>query len=71
MLPKFVLCRSDLGDGGWSLHEPDATDEDIAEGDDTALVTGTAEWDEDAQQWDRPNMDDYQKAARILKRRQS
>ena len=39
-----VLCRSDLGDGGWSLHAPGATDRAIAEGDEFYLVTGPAKW---------------------------
>ena len=38
---EFVRCDSDLGDGGWSLHAPGATDEEIAEGTAPALVSGT------------------------------
>lgn len=37
----FVVCASDLGDGGWSLHAPGSTDDDIAEGIALPLVTGT------------------------------
>lgn len=37
----LVVCDSDLGDGGWSLHAPGSTDNDIAEGIALPLVTGT------------------------------
>ncbi len=63
-LPKFVLCRSDQGDGGWSLHQPNADDESIANGEYPPLVSGTAEWNEIQQHWDRPNIADYQAAVR-------
>ena len=63
--PKFILCRSDTGDGGWSLHRPDATDEDIATGDAPALVSGTADWD--GSKWSRPNAEDYAAAAIVLR----
>ena len=54
------LCRSDCGDGGWSLHPAGATDEQIASGDAPVLVSGTAQWvDGD---WDRPNAQDYASA---------
>jgi hypothetical protein len=36
----LVLCKSDHGDGGWSLHAPGSTDEDIACGDAPYLVSG-------------------------------
>ena len=39
--PDFVICRSDFGDGGWSLHAPGSSDEDIAEGRALPLITGT------------------------------
>lgn len=35
---KFVLCRSDDGHGGWSLHAPGSTNEQIASGD--AAISG-------------------------------
>ena len=56
----LVLCRSDCGDGGWSLHPAVSTDEQIASGDAPVLVSGTAQWvDGD---WDRPNAQDYASA---------
>jgi hypothetical protein len=39
----LVLCQSDAGDGGWSLHAPGSTDEAIAEGIALALASGTGE----------------------------
>ena len=56
----LVLCRSDCGDGGWSLHPAGSTDEQIASGDAPVLVSGAAQWvDGD---WDRPNAQDYASA---------
>jgi len=57
MIEKFVLCRSDAGDGGWSLHAPGSTDEDIATGEAPPLVTGGAAWLDD--RWSRPSAADY------------
>ena len=58
MTDPFVLCRSDTGDGGWSLHAPGSTDEQIAEGDAPPFVSGPSDWQaEDG--WTRPNADDY------------
>ena len=37
----FARCESDLGDGGWSLHAPGSTDEEIADGTAVALASGT------------------------------
>lgn len=54
----LVLCRSDTGDGGWSLHAPDADDEDVASGDAPAIISGTAERDS-AGEWSRPTAEDY------------
>lgn len=59
---KLVLCRSDVGDGGWSLYAPGSTDEDIATGDALCLMSGPA--DRTAEGWDRPNQADY-RAARL------
>ena len=56
----LVLCRSDCGDGGWSLHPAGSTDEQIASGDAPYLVSGTAQWVDG--EWDRPNAQDYAKA---------
>jgi hypothetical protein len=61
--PKFVICRSDSGDGGWSLHQPGATDAEIGNGDAPCLVSGPAEWDDDKGEWNRPNEADYRAAA--------
>lgn len=54
---KLVLCRSDAGDGGWSLHPPGTTDEAIASGDARILASGEAERVGDG--WNRPNAADY------------
>jgi hypothetical protein len=54
----FTLCRSDQGDGGWSLHAPGATDEEIACGDKPALASGPSEFDS-RNGWLRPNLLDY------------
>lgn len=62
----LVLCRSDRGDGGWSLHEPGSTDDEIASGDAPYLVSGPAEWDDQTGEWSRPNYDDYQAAIKEL-----
>ena len=56
----LVLCRSDCGDGGWSLHPAGSTDEQIASGDAPVLVSGTAQWGDG--DWDRPNAQDYASA---------
>jgi hypothetical protein len=58
-LNAFVLCRSDKGDGGWSLHAPDVSDEAIARGDAPCLLSGTAEWDAEIGEWSRPDREDY------------
>jgi hypothetical protein len=60
---KFVLCRSDQGDGGWSLHPSGSTAEEIALGEAPVLVSGPAQWDEATDDWDRPNEADYAAAA--------
>jgi hypothetical protein len=62
----LVLCRSDMGDGGWSLHAPGSTDEQIASGDAPPLVSGDSEKDDDGK-WVRPNADDYLAAVSALK----
>jgi hypothetical protein len=56
---RLVLCLSDLGDGGWSLHAPDSTDADIAEGIAPALASGTGE----------PTRADYADALLVLRAR--
>lgn len=64
----LVLCRSDQGDGGWSLHPPGTTDEQIASGDAPCLISGTAEKDE-AGEWSGPDDQDYWIALRALANR--
>lgn len=58
----LILCRSDEGDGGWSLHQAGSTDEQIANGTAPVLASGTAEWDEELREWDRPDESDYDAA---------
>lgn len=65
-LKDLVLCRSDCGDGGWSLHAPWATDDQIACGDEPPLADGPAEWHGE---WSRPNRLDYQQAFNALSAR--
>lgn len=65
-MSKFVLCRSDTGDGGWSLHAPSSTDEEIGNGDAPVLVSGPAEYDLKTEAWSRPNADDYAAAERAF-----
>lgn len=65
----LVLCRSDTGDGGWSLHAPGATDEAIASGDAMPLTNGNAEWLAGSKDWSRPDQRDYSLALMILQRR--
>lgn len=65
-MDKFILVRSDMGDGGWSLHAPGATDEDIATGDAAPLVTGVSR--KRAGEWLRPNARDYADAATVFAR---
>lgn len=62
-MTNFVICRSDQGDGGWSLHAPGATDEQIACGDAPYIICGPSEWDAQKGDWARPNAADYQAAA--------
>ncbi len=57
----LILCRSDQGDGGWSLHSPLATDDEIANGE-KLLLSGTSGTDKHGN-WLRPNQADYLKAA--------
>jgi hypothetical protein len=62
---ELVLCRSDEGNGGWSLHAPDSTDYAIATGDAPYLASGPATHING--NWDRPNAADYREAlAKLL-----
>lgn len=62
-MTKYVLCRSDARDGGWSLHAPGSTDKQIADGDAPPLLTGTAAMDSETNEWTRPDDLDYAAAA--------
>ena len=61
---NLVLVRSDAGDGGWSLHAPGSSDEQIASGYAPCLVSGTAICIGGT--WDRPAEADYQLATTRL-----
>jgi hypothetical protein len=61
-IEEMIIVRSDAGDGGWSLHHPDSTDADIADGSSPSLSSGTATRDPDTGEWDRPNAEDYRAA---------
>ncbi len=61
---RLQVVRSDWGDGGWSLHPAEATDEAIAEGAAPTLLTGDAVWIGD--DWSRPNTADYVRALQRL-----
>lgn len=53
MTPELGLLRSDLGDGGWSIHRED---------NDELILSGEATADDSAEGWDRPNAVDWQEA---------
>lgn len=57
----LVLCRSDDGQGGWSLHAPGSTDEQIASGDAPYLLTGD--------NWGGPTIADRDRAFAIWQAR--
>jgi hypothetical protein len=61
----LVLCRSDTGDGGWSLHPPGSTDEQIASGDAPYLLSGDSKKNKFGR-WSRPNAKDYRMALKGL-----
>ena len=51
---ELVLVRSDMGDGGWSLHtHADKDGSDALEYGPAEMVNG---------EWNRPNADDYREA---------
>jgi hypothetical protein len=64
---RMVLCRSDAGDGGWSLHPPGTTDDEIASGDARILASGDAERTTDGH-WSRPDPADYLRAEMAYRR---
>ncbi len=63
-MSRFILCRSDACDGGWSLHPTGTTDEAIASGDPRILASGDAEMV--GGKWSRPNAEDYAEAVLAL-----
>lgn len=55
----LVLLRSDAGDGGWSLHTPEQiADADANDEAPEVLLSGPAQWDAEAYDWNRPNAAD-------------
>lgn len=63
----LCLLRSDQGDGGWSLHTPEQIAEaDAADDVPETVLSGPAEWDADADDWDRPNAHDVAKAIALI-----
>lgn len=64
---EFVLVRSTTGDGGWSLHTPEQiADADAHDDVPVVLLSGTAEWSNEADAWSRPNAADYTAAREVL-----
>jgi len=63
-IDDLVLCRSDAGDGGWSLHAPESTDDEIAEGTTDVILAGDAKQNEDGS-WSRPTRADRERALQI------
>lgn len=59
---RLVVCRSDHGDGGWSLHPPDGSERVLLDG--TASPVDPVDHP-DGDQWDRPNDADRQLATAI------
>lgn len=61
--PDLILIRSDQGDGGWSLHTKQQIEEANAHDEAPGYVlSGPATWDDQADDWDRPNVEDYRTA---------
>lgn len=55
----LCLLRSDVGDGGWSLHTTDQIADSDASGEPPeVLLSGPAQWDEASEDWSRPNTED-------------
>jgi hypothetical protein len=53
------ISRSDDGYGGWSLHPPDTTDDEIASGEVPPILSGPARYDPHVHKWDGPTQLDY------------
>lgn len=66
---EFVPCYSDAGDGGWSLHAPESTDDEIADGTAVALVSGTGPITRDDYDLARAQIDAPARAATWVLRR--
>jgi hypothetical protein len=65
---QLILVRSDTGDGGWFLHTPWATADQIASGGEPPLESGTADYRSDGK-WARPDRFDYARAMAVLSAR--
>jgi len=63
---SLVLYRSDTSSGLWSLYAPGTTYDDIASGDADCLAYGSAKWDDERNDWSRPNEMDYMAAVKWL-----
>lgn len=57
--PKLAVCRSDQGDGGWSIHV-------LGEDPDTWVVSGSSTWHVD-RGWLRPNFADWELARQYVR----
>jgi hypothetical protein len=66
-LGRLELVRSDMGDGGWSIH---VRRTDVDEATDPigawpiVLSDGDGAWDETEREWARPNAGDWAEARR-------
>lgn len=60
---ELEICRSDLGDGGWSLHIPD---DDTDAG---LLLSGESDRDASGIGWSRPNDEDREEAMQVYRDR--
>ncbi len=57
-MSRLELVRSDMGDGGWSMHV-------VGDEDDTPVLDGPSQWSED-EGWLRPDADDYDVAEQLV-----
>lgn len=65
----LVLVRSTSGDGGWSLHTPEAIADADASGDvPEVLLSGPSEWDFERDDWDRPTRANCEAAMSKIKK---
>ena len=66
----LIVTRSDTGDGGWSIHTKQQIED--AEAHDEApdlILSGPSEWDVQADDWVRPDADDFLAARKEIARR--